>query len=132
SDTGNCWIKISKVDEPEILDYCAFSFTMSSGAAAGKITSVGNPPFNETYECGGDPCPITWTYTGPVENVKIEYSLDGDSGPWETIDTVSADYDGGLGPSSYNWAIPSSEITPTINAKIQVSDTGGDFDSNKS
>jgi len=59
--------------------------------------------------------PITWTNTGPVGNVKLEYSTDNGSS-W--TDIVSSTVNTG----SYNWTISAS---PSTTCLVRISQVGG-------
>ncbi|MGD2091880.1 MAG: hypothetical protein PVH61_37250, partial [Candidatus Aminicenantes bacterium] len=58
---------------------------------------------------------ITWTTTGSIASVMIEYSINNGSS-WSTV--VSSTTNSG----SYNWTIPN---TPSTNCLVRISDTSG-------
>jgi len=58
---------------------------------------------------------ITWSNTGSIPNVKIEYSTDNGSS-WNVIIASAAN------SGSYNWTVPN---TPSINCLVKVSDLAG-------
>ena len=76
--------------------------------------TVTAPNGGESWE-GGTAQNITWTSTGTINNVKIEYSTNSGSS-WNTI-TASTTNSG-----SYNWTVPN---TPFTNCLIKVSDVDG-------
>jgi len=72
-----------------------------------KIT-VGKPVFGNQYVVYNSPTqittyPITWTYTGSVSDVLMQYKIA--AGGWNNIGTTSA---GLLGNGSYNWQVADS------------------------
>ncbi|MDI6788121.1 MAG: hypothetical protein QME51_07105, partial [Planctomycetota bacterium] len=76
---------------------------------------VGKPVFGDPYFVYNDPTqttkyPITWTYTGSVNNVAIEYKVG--AGSWLPLTTTSA---GVLGDGSFSWA-----VTDTISSNVKV------------
>ncbi len=71
--------------------------TIPNGGESWKVASTHN---------------ITWSVTGNVENVKIEYSTD-NGGSWRAITTTAAN--GG----SYRWKVPN---TPSSRCLVKVSD----------
>jgi len=65
---------------------------------------------------------ILWNAIGSVANVKLEYSVNGDGGPWNLI---TASTPSGSGTNlSYPWDIPAA--TPIVKdlARIRISDAG--------
>ncbi|MFA5795509.1 MAG: LamG-like jellyroll fold domain-containing protein, partial [Candidatus Brocadiia bacterium] len=89
-----------------------------------KITA-GRPALNESVYVYNTPYqattyPITWTYTGTVTNVKLQYSANGDAGPWVDIKDTTTNGDG---TGSYSWQVP-DVITSTAKVKIIDIDTG--------
>jgi len=69
-------------------------------------------PNGGEYYLAGSTQPITWTWTGTIANVKLEYSLNGGSS-WTTIRS-STPNDGGAG-----WEVP---ILESNNVRVRVSD----------
>ncbi|MEW6026246.1 MAG: hypothetical protein AB1599_02980 [Planctomycetota bacterium] len=59
---------------------------------------------------------IKWAISGTMNTVKLEWSTNGDLGPWNYINTVSAGVLGG----EYNWTVSD---TISSNVKIRVSDS---------
>ena len=79
-----------------------FAMTFTPPAAASiQVTS---PNGGEKWEQGSTH-PITWTATGSIANVRIEYSVAGSSGPFSTIAA------GAPNSGTYSWTIPSQAPT---------------------
>ncbi|MEO0237385.1 MAG: hypothetical protein ABIN35_04045 [candidate division WOR-3 bacterium] len=74
-----------------------------------------SPSFNDSLMVSKT-YPITWYNTGTVDNVMLEYSLDGGS-IWNTItgSTVNNKY--------YEWTLPTT-LSSTLNGLIRVSNVG--------
>jgi exosome complex RNA-binding protein Rrp42 (RNase PH superfamily) len=112
TQSDNCLVRISETDgEPSDASNSAFSISSSS---SGTIT-VTSPNSGESLTTGST-YEITWTSTGNIDNVIIEYSTDNGSS-WSDI-VISAINDG-----SYNWTVPE---TVSDNCLIRVS--GGNED----
>ncbi|MCX6583419.1 MAG: carboxypeptidase regulatory-like domain-containing protein [Candidatus Aminicenantes bacterium] len=77
-----------------------------------KIVS---PNGGEVWNAGSSH-PITWTNNGPVENVRIEYSID-NGVAW--IEIASAAENIGI----YNWAVPIIDST-SVNCRVRISEAG--------
>lgn len=114
----NCKIRITSVDNESILDTSNTTFTIvDSGPSTLTLTS---PNGGETWSVGSGHT-ISWTSTGYIGTVKLEYSLNNGSS-WTTIDS-STHNDGG-----YSWTLPNSTsseclVQITSNSKPDVSDT---------
>jgi hypothetical protein len=63
---------------------------------------------------------ITWTSTGPIADVIIEYSTDNGSS-WETIEISTAN-DG-----SYNWVVPGTPSDISEDCLVRISGVDGDL-----
>lgn len=88
--------------------------TEVEATTSGAVITVSSPNGGETWE-GGTSQNITWTSTGSIADVKLEYSTD-NGGNW-TVITASTSNSG-----SYNWSVPNS---PSGNCLVKVSDTAG-------
>ncbi|MDI6787450.1 MAG: hypothetical protein QME51_03685 [Planctomycetota bacterium] len=84
-------------------------FTVASPNTSGIIWTV--------YETR----PISWTNTGTVPAVKIEYSTD----DFATVtNTIIASLVNGLGSgTTYNWLVPDDITSPNFKIKVRISDT---------
>ena len=110
-------IKIADIREDEKDDVVAQSGSFN-------ITA----DLNITYPNGGggqtftvfDPCTIIWTCTGAVDEVKLEYTKNGED--WELIGVVDNGADGG----SYGWpdGIPPDAISHTVRVRVSDADAG--------
>jgi Leucine-rich repeat (LRR) protein len=107
--SGNCLVKITDTAGPAS-DTSNAVFTI----AAQRTITVTAPDGGQNWE-GGTVQNITWTSTGSIPNVKIEYSTD-TGGSWNTI-TASVSNSG-----SYGWTVPG---TPSANCLVKISDTAG-------
>jgi hypothetical protein len=136
NDSGSTWAEIIQStpntgsyewtvpDDPSNLCLVKVSDTESSAAdASNAVFSIISPPTlsvvfpngGENLE-GGTTQAITWTSTGMIDSVKIEYSTDnGDS--WTVLDPSV------INDGSYNWTIP--DITAD-NCLVRVSNTDND------
>jgi hypothetical protein len=116
--SSNCKIRITSVDNSSISDTSNSTFSIvDPGPSTLTLTS---PNGGETWGAGSGHT-ISWTSTGFIGTVKLEYSLNNGSS-WTTIDS-STHNDGG-----YSWTLPnttSSEclVQITSNSKTDVSDT---------
>ncbi len=91
-------------------------FAMTFTPPAVASIQVTSPNGGEGW-AQGTTHPITWTASGSIANVKLEYSVSGSSGPFTTI-AASAPNNG-----TYSWTIPVQ--APTANAFVRVSDAAG-------
>jgi flagellar hook assembly protein FlgD len=103
----------------EAVDVSSLMISPNSGAAlqsglANTIT-VTSPNGGESW-IRGSLYTITWTSTGSVGNVMIEYSTNNGSS-WTTV--VSSTTNDG----AYSWTVPD---TPSNSCKVRISETDGD------
>ncbi|MCG8431223.1 MAG: DUF4448 domain-containing protein, partial [Candidatus Omnitrophica bacterium] len=80
----------------------------------GKIT-LDSPDGGEDYE-GGKTYPVNWSYTGPIQNVTVQYSANGTFGPWTDL--------AGSTPAAagyWNWTLDEN-TTLSQYARIRVLD----------
>jgi hypothetical protein len=91
-----------------------YSEEVSAITNAEKSITITSPNGGESWE-GSISQNITWSYTGNISNVKIEYSTDNGSS-WNTIADSTANN------GTYNWTVPN---TPSTNCLVKVSDTAG-------
>jgi hypothetical protein len=102
-------VKVSSVGTPSIYDISNADFTISSLPSITVIVPNGGE--NWTVGSNHD---ITWSSTGPVGNLNIEYSTNGGS-TWSTI--ASGTWSSG----AYPWTVPNSLSTT---ARVRVSSVG--------
>lgn len=102
----NCRVKIKYAygDQNDVSDAV---FTISQPPSI----TVTSPNGGEVWETGSSH-PITWTNTGSVNNVKIEYSSNG-GGYWSVITATTPN------TGSYNWTVPG---IPGTNYLVRVRD----------
>jgi len=107
--SGNCLVKISDTAGPTS-DTGNAVFTIAEQRTITVTSPNGgeNLLANTTYA-------ITWTNTGNIPNVKIEYSTNNGSS-WSVI--IASTTNSG----SYDWTVPN---TPSINCLVKVSDPSG-------
>ncbi len=106
----HCLVRVSDIDGyPSDVSDAVFSIYLPP-----SIT-VTSPNGGETWGVGSSHS-ITWTTTGFVGNVKIEYSINSGSSWMEIVSSTPND-------GSYNWTIPD---TPSDNCLVRVSETDGD------
>ena len=104
---SNLRVKITDTGNPVVTDTSNSNFTVK-----GYLTLTA-PNGGETWIVGSKQN-ITWTPTGTIPNVKLEYSTDGgNTYPY----TITPSTNGPLG--SYSWTIPDAIGT---NLKVRVSD----------
>jgi hypothetical protein len=102
----------------EAVNVSSLMINVNSGQAnqsgPSKSLAISSPNGGESWKAGSSQ-EITWTTSGSVGNIKIEYSADNGSS-WNTIKTSTAN-DG-----SYNWTVP--EVSSS-NCLVRVSETDG-------
>ncbi|MBN2530669.1 MAG: hypothetical protein JXR76_30055 [Deltaproteobacteria bacterium] len=91
----------------------AYQFKLGNGDAAGATLTLIEPNAGEQWEVATSK-EITWTHTGAIENVILEYSLDNGNSFYRMV--ASTENDG-----SYIWEIPDT-MSPSTEVKIRVSD----------
>jgi hypothetical protein len=121
SHAGSYLITVhKKSNTPRVVAMGVWSNIVQSDNIAPTIT-VTNPKLtgaiNQMTVQGGSTIDITWTVTGTVGNIKLEYSTTGGGGTYTTIaDSVpSADL-------KYSWTVPNVNSSNCI---IRVSETDG-------
>jgi subtilisin family serine protease len=107
--SDNCLIRVSDTDE-ELSDVSDAVFSIVSPASI----TVTSPNGDEDWDVGSSR-DITWTSSGPVDNVKIDYSIDNGASWIEIVASTGND-------GSYNWTVPD---TPSNNCLVRISDTDG-------
>ena len=105
----NCLAKVSDIDGPAS-DQSNAVFTI----VAYRSITVTSPNGGESWE-GNTSYPITWTSTGSIVNVMIEYSTNNGSS-WNTIAASTAN------SGSYNWTVPDTPFTTCL---VKISDVSG-------
>ena len=103
----------------EAVDESSLMINPNSGAAlqggtTNTITVI-SPNGGEIWTVGSTQS-VTWSSTGTVGNVKIEYSFNNGSG-WSTMVSSTAN-DG-----NYSWTVPA---VSSSNCKVRISETDGD------
>jgi RHS repeat-associated protein len=109
--SNDCKVRISESSDGDPSDLSNSTFSIVTVPTI-TITSPGN---GDIWVIGSVQA-ITWSTTGTVDNVNIEYSTDSGSN-WTTI--ASSEINDG----SYSWTIPS---TPSSNCLVKISETDGD------
>ncbi|UCH97903.1 MAG: hypothetical protein JSV88_13900, partial [Candidatus Aminicenantes bacterium] len=112
--SDNCLVRISGIDwdeNPSDVSDAPFSIVPSSS----PTIAITSPNGGERLTVGAIH-KITWTSTGNVGNVKIEYSSNNDNS-WEKI--VASWPNNG----SYDWTVPDN---PSDNCLVRVSETEGE------
>ncbi len=104
-----CWVRVSDAAASATNDVSNANFTISS-AVTNSIT-VTAPNGGENWTVGTSRN-ITWTSTGTISNVKIEYSTNSGTN-WTTV-VASVSNSG-----SYAWTVPN---TPATTCWVRVSD----------
>jgi hypothetical protein len=101
-----CLVRVAETDgDPSDTGDAVFSIVLPPSIT---ITS---PNGGENWEAGSTH-PITWTSTGRVKNLKIEYSTDNGTS-WETIDSSA------VNNGSHNWTVPG---TISESCLVRISD----------
>ena len=115
--SSQCLVKISKADSGSPSDISDDTFSIITGSTT-SITVV-YPNGGETLVVGLS-YPITWTFTGTIENVKIEYTRDNGSS-WTEIIAAAPN------TGSYTWTIPNIAGSQ-CKIKISAADSGAPSD----
>src|SRR5207245_2918 len=105
SSTYDIKVRVSDPNDPEANDLSDAAFKIEGALA------VTSPNGGEKWNVGSVQ-PITWTNTGTVANVKLEYSKDN----FATATVISAS---APNTGSYTWTIPDA-ISTTV--KVRVTD----------
>jgi hypothetical protein len=106
-------VKFQQYDNyPIATDGFAFDEISISGAVEPPRTVTVTAPNGGETLTAGEVSTITWTSTGTIANVSIDYSTNGGS-TWTPI-TSSTPNDG-----SYNWTVPATETTT---GRVRVAD----------
>jgi hypothetical protein len=107
--SAGCLVRISDTAGPAV-DTGDAVFTI----AEYRTVTVTAPNGGENWE-GNTNHNITWTSTGDVPNVMIEYSTDS-GGTWDTVIAST------VNTGTYNWTVPN---TPSAGCLVRISDTAG-------
>ncbi|MGE5341610.1 MAG: RHS repeat domain-containing protein [Candidatus Omnitrophota bacterium] len=105
-----CKVRIESLDCGTVRDDSDTLFTIA--AAETPTLSLTSPNGGESWQANTSHT-ITWTHTGNIKNVKIEYSANNGSG-WTTITQSIAN------THSYQWTLPNK---PSKNCLVKISDT---------
>jgi hypothetical protein len=95
-------------------DYDVSDGDFNIGSAAGVVVTY--PNGNDKLVVGGD-FTITWNAVGVSGNVDIDYSVNGDAGPWNTV------VGGTANDGSHTWTVPAGAVGS--NCRIRVQQTSG-------
>ncbi|MCP5052288.1 MAG: hypothetical protein GY940_34285 [bacterium] len=122
TESAQCLIRIKEASDGQPIDYsnAVFSIVSSTPPTAPTIT-VTSPNGGENLEAGTSHT-ITWTTTGTIGPVRIEFSQN-NGGNWSTV--VSSTSDGFSAPSgsgSYNWNVPSVDSSQCLIRVSEASD----------
>jgi peptidyl-Asp metalloendopeptidase len=112
---GVIYTSPSAADNRRALNNTAYTVANFRQAVAQDAVTVTSPNGGESWQ-GGTTHSITWTTTGTVGNVKIEYSTAGTNGSYVTI-TSSTTNDG-----SYSWTVPDANSSLCF---IRITDIDG-------
>jgi hypothetical protein len=110
--SAQCFIKISEAADGDPSDVSDSAFTILPQVKAINLTS---PNGGENWTAGSTHN-ITWTTTGTVGKVKIEYSIDNGSNWSEIIDSTTND-------GSHSWTVPNTPSTECLVKISEVSDS---------
>ncbi|MBU4306680.1 MAG: hypothetical protein KKB32_02455, partial [Acidobacteria bacterium] len=119
TSSTTCLVRISNATNGVPVDTSDDIFAMSVYVA--PTITVTSPNGGESWMVS-DSHDITWTSTGTIANVKIEYSINNGSS-WSNIVTFTAN-DG-----SYSWTIPD---TPSTTCLVRISDAADNDSSDSS
>jgi hypothetical protein len=106
--TASALVRVSKSDDPSIFDSSDAVFTIS-----GSSLTILAPNGGEVWG-GGSNQQISWTSSGSVTSVKLEYSIDNGQS-WSAI-IANTENDG-----AFLWATPEAN---TSTALVRISDAG--------
>jgi hypothetical protein len=107
----NCLVRVSEVDgDPWDVSNAVFTI----GTVVQPTITVISPNGGESLTVGAAHN-ITWSSTGVVGNIKIEYSIDSGSHYSEVVASTAND-------GSFSWAVPN---TPSTTCLMRVSETDG-------
>jgi len=106
----SCLVRISNAADAGVNDSSNGVFSISTTAPSTSITVIA-PNGGESLQIGTDQN-ITWTSTGSITNVKIEYSTNSGSS-WNIITGSAAN------TGNYSWTIPN---TPSSTCLVRLSD----------
>ncbi|MCP4215007.1 MAG: hypothetical protein GY765_10135, partial [bacterium] len=109
SPSTTCLVKVSDIDGPAT-DNSNAVFTI----AEQRTLTLTAPNGGENWE-GATTQNITWTHTGSIANVAIDYSTD-NGGTWNSITTTTAN------SGSFSWPVPNSPSTTSL---VRISDVDG-------
>ena len=114
---GNMYkIKITETTDPNTNDFSNNYFTITEQPKSITVTA---PNGGENWQRGTTKT-ITWTYTGTINNVKIELYLNGAF--YSTIIDSTPSNSGTIGSGSYTWPIPANHELGSF-YKVKITDT---------
>ena len=104
--SSNCFVRISDGAGSGVSDISNAVFTI----IAAPTIFVSSPNGGENWTTGTTQN-ITWTTTGPVGNVKIEYTTDNGT-TWAVVNATTGN------TGAYSWVVPN---TASVNCKVRMS-----------
>jgi hypothetical protein len=110
--SSNCLVKISEASDGSPSDTSNRKFSIVSTPAS--FITVTSPNGGEELEAGTS-FTVTWTTTGTVASVKIQYSID-NGNSWNTV-TSSTGNDG-----TYSWKVPDVDASQCFVKITEASD----------
>ncbi|MCP5107583.1 MAG: hypothetical protein GY950_29615 [bacterium] len=119
--SSSCKVKISEASDGSPSDTSASTFSIVSASTA--TLTVTSPNGGESLAVGSSQA-ITWTSTGTVGNVKIQYSINNGSS-WTTISSATTN-DG-----TYSWTVPNA-VSSSCKLKISEASDGSPSDTSNS
>ncbi|MCP5045948.1 MAG: hypothetical protein GY940_02180 [bacterium] len=112
--SSQCLVRIKEASDSSPSDTSNSVFSIQAPQVTNPTITVTSPNGGESWDSGTSH-QITWTTTGSVGNVKIEYSLD-NGGSWTSI-TTSTPNDGTSG-----WALPAANSSQCLVRVKEASD----------
>ena len=111
-----------KVRVSDTRDYDAKDDSNNPSKIRAKFTVASPGAVTGTIWTKGETRPISWTNTGTVPNVMIEYSTDNFATVTNTIIVSLSNGASGTG-RAYDWLVPDDITSPDFKVNVRVSDT---------
>lgn len=122
--SASCKVKVTDVSNSSISDSSStFSIVAEGGGSVDGTITVTSPNGGESWQAGSSH-DITWTSTGSVGNVRLEYSVNNGS-TWTVFDGVA------LNDGIRNWLVP-EEDSVQCRIKITSVDNSSIYDTSNS
>lgn len=112
--SATCLVRVSDFMIPTIVDQSDAVFTISANVP--RSLTVVAPNGGESFTPGST-TNISWTFTGGVNQILIEYTTDNGTN-WSTIATMP------VTSSSYSWTIPN---TPSNQCLVRITDVDSSY-----